>query len=393
MLDEDSIWCPVIVIKVEETHDDIVTVRFEGWDSTFNQTVPWSSKRLAPLYSFTKSTKCLVELLSNKKKGHLNLWPCKVQFRMPHPVVKDSEEEDEETCLHAQQFLRDEPNVYIQPYCIMLLPKYVRDGLDRDGGVWLRSKWLKPWREDALTLEVLPEGFEKAFTEATKDNETVGTLPAGAIEKGCLLKEMYRVNSRNGAQVRDGSIQITSVAKEEEVSLAPARELATVKVEASAGKKRRSGKKRAIEEDEEQATKPPAKLKVEKEEEGADDANVARREQGEGKRDENADESELEGENDRDDEDWVEKKPPAKSAKATTPKKRKKKSKVPSLEELAASVEIDRLLREANDWFHHPAQLDPEETLAATKKKLGSVQLLRLLKTKMCTRCDKRLGM
>jgi len=69
---------------------------------------------------------------------------------------------------------------------------------------------------------------------------------------------------------------------------------------------------------------------------------------------------------------------------------------VPSLEELHASAYVGQLLREAITEHHHPfvpTQLGPEGTLAVTKKKLGSVQLLRLLKTMMYTRCNKRLVM
>lgn len=82
--------------------EHVMTVHFEGCNSTFNQRVSWNDdKCLAPLYSFTKLLKCLVELLSNKKKS--DLWPCRVQFRMPHPLGKD--EKDKALCLNAQHFL------------------------------------------------------------------------------------------------------------------------------------------------------------------------------------------------------------------------------------------------------------------------------------------------
>lgn len=91
------------------------------------------------------------------------------------------------------------------------------------------------------------------------------------------------------------------------------------------------------------------------------------------------------------------KKPPAAKKKMT----RRKKSKVPSLEEMAASVEIDRLLQQAHEQLYRHEEwqcnerlpLDPQNTLEQAKKKLGCAQLLRLLKTKMCTRCEKKLGM
>lgn len=294
MLDDDFIWCPVTVIKVEKDH--MVTVHFEGWDSSFNQHLSWSSERLAPLYAFTKSVKCLAEVLP-KKRGHSNLWPCKVQFRMPHPVIEDAKNED--NCLNATKFLREEPNVYIQPYSIKSLPiSYIRNGLDRDGGMWLNAKQLKVWREDLSELGDISDGFERAFEMATKDVETVGTLPANAIERGCLLKEFYQVNSREGAQVRDGAIRATFVARDDEgKASSPAHVRDTIMEEQNSTTS--AGKNRAKENAEEQPVKPASRQKT-------DDSHSL---------DENNDaQSDAEEVDISNDEDWADKKPPAKKS-------------------------------------------------------------------------------
>lgn len=219
--DEEHIWCPVRVINAKS--NNTIKVRFEGWGPEYNETISWTSERLKPLYTFTKSVKCLVDLLEmkpgvpkqhelvspNTKKAYSNLWPCKVQFRMPHPFVEGQADKDE--CLNAKEFLKEEPNVFVQPYSMVSLPDYVRDMLDRDGGIWLDAKRLRLWSDDPAVLGVFPEGFERALEMARKDDETVGILPASAIEKGSLLRDIYRVNSRNGSDVTDGSIQFTPV--------------------------------------------------------------------------------------------------------------------------------------------------------------------------------------
>lgn len=122
--------------------------------------------------------------------------------------------------------------------------------------------------------------------------------------------------------------------------MSPTRERATIAVEASAGKMLRSGKKRAVEEDEEQAAKPVARPKVENEEESADATNVARREQGEGKRDENADESEVDRDDHKDCRRGLVRREASSEKCKDNYAKKKKKSKVPMLEELHASAHV-----------------------------------------------------
>lgn len=99
----------------------------------------------------------------------------------------------------------------------------------------------------------------------------------------------------------------------------------------------------------------------------------------------------------RDDDSDYEEENPKKKVKKSARKTKKRKEISP--EELTASEEIDRLLDEANrefyaftdDWGER--QLDPNDTLPVAKKKLGSIQLLQLIRTKMCSRCKKKLGM
>jgi hypothetical protein len=127
---------------------------------------------------------------------------------MPHPVVEGSP--DEETCLYAEEFLRQETNIFVQPYDLMLLPKDVRLMFDKDGGGWLNSRRLRAWKDDVTELGVLPDGIVTAFESALNDVETPGILSVNAVEKGSLLKANFRIHGREGAPVRDGSLQFCS---------------------------------------------------------------------------------------------------------------------------------------------------------------------------------------
>ena len=225
--DVDSIWSEATVVKVRKGTKS-VTVRFDGWNENYNENIEWSNDRLAPLHSFTKVLKCLVDVVP-KKRGtpkateleglsdgappvYCNLWPCKVQFRMPHPG-------NDEDCKNARAFLRAEGNIYVQPYETQFLPFSSRHSLDENGGKWLKAKRVQPWKANPTELGVLPENFDKCFRIAKNDTNTVGVLLPDAVEVGSLLKDEYCVHSRDGAKVRDGALHeecVTEEVKEEE---------------------------------------------------------------------------------------------------------------------------------------------------------------------------------
>lgn len=233
--DVDFIWSHATIIRVFGVNKK-VTVRFDGWGKQYDETLEWNAaeNRLAPLHSFSKCIKCLVDVLP-KKRGrptdeeldslpesapeiYSNQWPCKVQFRMPHPVVDGGEDEDD--CTDAQAYLSSESNIFIQPYGKKQLPQSVRFSLKENDGMWLSSKRLKPWKtHPEKELGVLPEHFMDVFALAKKDKETPGVLPAphaAVIEKGSLLKEKYLVHSRDGSVVRDGALREEEYDEEEE---------------------------------------------------------------------------------------------------------------------------------------------------------------------------------
>jgi len=217
--DVDFIWSPATVVKVYSRKHK-VTVCFDGWKPSYNETLHWNGDRLAPLYTFTKCVKCLVDILPKKRSSptesqlellpdsapevYSNMWPCKVQFRMPHPLVEG--DGDEEDCADAGAFLASEGGIFIQPYEKHYLPHNVQHSLKEHDGMWITVERVMPWKDNPFELGVLPDKFMETFRLAKLDNETPGVLVPDAIDKGSLLKEEYLVHSREGAEVRDGAL-------------------------------------------------------------------------------------------------------------------------------------------------------------------------------------------
>jgi hypothetical protein len=222
--DGDNIWAPGSVVGIDK---DSVLIHYDGWESTYDESIPWNSNRLAPEFAFTKQVKCLVDLLpkpSGKpteeqlqsrapgaKKAFCLYWPCKVQLRMPHPLDQGL----------AQQYLMTEDKIFIQPYAPHLLPSF--DASIFDGGRWVHVKQVHFWMDDPFQLGIMPTNFDKAFEMANKDDSIVGTLPASAFQKKSLLKAVYRVHSLEGAETRNGALtQAVEIPKHEQDESLPA---------------------------------------------------------------------------------------------------------------------------------------------------------------------------
>jgi hypothetical protein len=222
--DGDNIWAPGSVVGIDK---DSVLIHYDGWESTYDESIPWNSNRLAPEFAFTKQVKCLVDLLpkpSGKpteeqlqsrapgaKKAFCLYWPCNVQLRMPHPLDQGL----------AQQYLMTEDKIFIQPYAPHLLPSF--DASIFDGGRWVHVKQVHFWMDDPFQLGIMPTNFDKAFEMANKDDSIVGTLPASAFQKKSLLKAVYRVHSLEGAETRNGALtQAVEIPKHEQDESLPA---------------------------------------------------------------------------------------------------------------------------------------------------------------------------
>lgn len=222
--DPDFIWSAATIVEVKKgrkkTDPTEVVLRYDGWGHEWNETLSWPNPRIARLFTYTKRVKCFLNIASGssscsvkKKNGDTNAtsaiasvsskeWPCKVQFRMPHPGSK-----------HAEQLLRLEMSVYVEPFG-KNLPKKVRDWFSNEEqtqnvtdndihilpGCWISRNRLRQWKNIASdTLAYCDVDFRDAWTIANMSRE--GTLPIKPFEAGTLLNEIYRVNEVGGTKI------------------------------------------------------------------------------------------------------------------------------------------------------------------------------------------------
>ena len=193
LCDKEFIWSSGYIVKVLEGENTDVTIRYTGWDSTWDEVLSWKNKkRLARINYFTKRALCLVELISRKtSKG---LWPCVVHFRMPNPKCSDEDRKGAESSLRAEQ------NVFLEPYGVKeeYLPKYVMNKV-KNGGIWLSSKKVKQWRDfDDISFRYT--NFKEAYELALQDNSITHSCPTNTFEYGSLINRLYRVKVLNEAK-------------------------------------------------------------------------------------------------------------------------------------------------------------------------------------------------
>lgn len=126
-----------------------VTVRHEGWGSLLCEELPYPNERLAPVATYTKPVKCFVTLSGLKAKDFgfavklepnknvlnwTNVWPCKIYLRAPH-----------QNNIHASDLLRNQNNLFVQPYMTYLLPHYLAKHMSH-GGQWLTVDHCRQWK-------------------------------------------------------------------------------------------------------------------------------------------------------------------------------------------------------------------------------------------------------
>ena len=209
--DPDYIWSSGRIVGVKSTPKSKaakqVTVQYDGWPPDWNEVVTWPSVRIAKLFTYTKRVRCFAEGIIPKKappkKKDLEgtgqkvvtctLWPCTVRFRMPHPAHR----------ARAEELLRLEPNVFVQPYAPETLPQDILCTIENNNGAWLHNGRLRLWKnENALVmLGTLHPSFEFAYKLGQDDTSTPGKLPFRAMEVGSLLNSAYRVFKVGGEAI------------------------------------------------------------------------------------------------------------------------------------------------------------------------------------------------
>ena len=182
------IWSPSTIIEVHKGEALSCTVRYDGWGPEWDETHPWTlNANVAPLSMFTKSCKCIANMSSDKSQKRY--WPCTINIRMPDPRCDDDAYEA------AEEELRAENRVFIQPYGANFLPKYISAGAD-NGGFWLDRQLVREWKDISdIPSENTFRNFKEAYGLAIQDESITYTLPKGAFEfgRGSLVNRAYRV--------------------------------------------------------------------------------------------------------------------------------------------------------------------------------------------------------
>lgn len=208
--DPDYIWSSGKIVAVKSTKSKAgkkqVTVQYDGWPPDWNEVVSWPSVRIAKLFTYTKRIRCFVDGILPKKNPPkkkasgdpgrkpvtCHVWPCMVRFRMPHPAHRG----------RAEELLRLEPNVFVQPYAPDTLPNDIVCTIE-NGGVWLHNNRLRMWKnENALAmLGTVHPSFEFAYKVGLNDPATPGKLPSS--DGGWVpLNADYRVFKVGGEAVK-----------------------------------------------------------------------------------------------------------------------------------------------------------------------------------------------
>jgi len=201
--DPDWLWSPATVESVtknEQSKDSeyTVSIRYDGWGPAWDEQMTWPDIRLSRIFTYSKEVKCFVDCLPKRitkakyrgaRTQHSNTpWPCKVQFRMPHP-----------NCSIGVDFLKLEKNIFVMPYGD-LLPRDIKARV-QNGGIWLNHNRLRGWKDDLSGFQNQTPMFKKAWQMAMQDEAAKGKLPVKTFEEGTLLRDVYRVKNLGGDPV------------------------------------------------------------------------------------------------------------------------------------------------------------------------------------------------
>lgn len=176
--DRAFVWSAGSILKLEGEEDSLtVTIRYDGWDERWDEIFIWPSVRLAQIFTYTREVKCLVDILPKKSSS---LWPCKVQYRMPHPGVPS-----------ACDILRSQDNLFVKPYGSF--PSYMKI---ENGGAWIpvsRFRFTPSFNSSKHKKKV----YFKALEVALRD-KTTNTISFSVTESGTsLLKDDYLIQAIN----------------------------------------------------------------------------------------------------------------------------------------------------------------------------------------------------
>ena len=198
--DKENVWSSATIVKLNQ--ETKCKIRYNGWGSEWDEVLDWKdNERLARNSHFTMRALCIVDLKSGKRC----FWPCKANLRMPNPKCSV-----EGRCI-GEQSLRQERNVFIQPYGLkegLFTEQVAKQFIN--GGKWIDTKYITEWRnidELSKSRSGFLKNLDKAYKMAKGDKSVKTSLPKYPFEKGSLLKQIYRtrVTKRGGARGRPNS--------------------------------------------------------------------------------------------------------------------------------------------------------------------------------------------
>jgi len=124
--DKEGIWSTAEVVQIKKnkfkSKEKLVKISYDGWGSEWDEIMDFTDdKRIAKLGTHTLRFKCMVNLLDDSagKSHRCTDWPCIVNVRTPSSVATLTQYE------FAEESLRIEQNIFIEPYAQIYLPEDV----------------------------------------------------------------------------------------------------------------------------------------------------------------------------------------------------------------------------------------------------------------------------
>ncbi len=189
--DAEHIWSSAKIIDItrnDEGEAKEMTISYDGWDTKWNETIDCTkSTRITKAMTFTLQFKCLV----SDYVDHCDYWPCIVNIRTPNPLSSQTEYN------FAESRLKEEPNVFIEPYGPMFNISKKRRATWHD--VRFVHKWTDRLSNKSNTNKTKSKNeiaiancFDLAYDTAKHDTTLAG-LPDDLFDEGSLVHTKYRI--------------------------------------------------------------------------------------------------------------------------------------------------------------------------------------------------------